>query len=64
MRDSGSTRNYYGIGLPESAARIAIRRLPWQIAKKLLLSVYAVNEHGEVEEYSWIELKKDQDLKK
>ena len=33
MRDSGSTRNYYGIGLPELSANIALRRLPWQVEK-------------------------------
>lgn len=60
MRDSGSTRNYYGIGLPELSANIALRRLPWQVAKKLLLTVYSVNSSGEVEEYSWVELKKKQ----
>lgn len=64
MRDGGSTRNYYGIGLPEFAARIAIRRLPWQVAYKLLLSVYSVTAQGEVEEYSWTELKKLQELRK
>ena len=58
MRDSGSTRNYYGIGLPELSANIALRRLPWQV-KKLLLTVYSVNSSGEVEEYSWVELKKN-----
>jgi hypothetical protein len=58
MKDTGKTRNYYGIGLPDSAARIAMRRLPWQVAKRLLLSVYSVNSAGEVEEYSWAELKR------
>lgn len=60
MKDSGTTRNYYGIGLPDSGARIAIRRVPWQVAKKLLLSIYSVTVHGEVEEFSWAELKKAQ----
>lgn len=60
MKDSGSTRNYYGLGLPDSAANIALRRLPWQVAKKLLLSVYSVNRAGEVEEFSWKELRKSQ----
>lgn len=60
MKDSRSTRNYYGIGLPETAAKIAKRRLPWQIAKKLLLIIFSVNSLGEVEEYTWSELKKFQ----
>lgn len=64
MKDSKSTRNYYGIGLPEFGAKIAIRRLPWQVAKKLLLSIYSVNAQGEVEEFSWAELKKMQSVKR
>lgn len=63
MKDSGSTRNYYGIGLPDSAARIALRRLPWQVSKKLLLTIYSVNSLEEVEEFSWSELKKLQTAK-
>jgi len=58
MKDSGSTRNYYALGLPDFAAKIALRRLPWQVAKKLLLIIYSVNSLGEVEEYTWAELKK------
>ena len=60
MKDNGSTRNYYAIGLPDFAAKIAIRRLPWQVAKKLLLNIYSVNSFGEVEEYTWKELQKSQ----
>ncbi|HPC12724.1 MAG TPA: winged helix-turn-helix domain-containing protein, partial [Candidatus Paceibacterota bacterium] len=29
MKDSGTTRNYYGLGLPEPSAKIALRRIPW-----------------------------------
>lgn len=54
---TGASRYYYGIGLPESSARIAIRRLPWQAAKKLLLYVFSVDKAGNVEQYSWKELK-------
>lgn len=54
----GAARYYYGLGLPESSARIAIRRLPWQVAKKLLLYVFAVNKNSKVKQYSWRELKK------
>ncbi|MBN1585721.1 winged helix-turn-helix domain-containing protein [Candidatus Uhrbacteria bacterium] len=64
IRDTGKTRNYYGIGLPESSARIARRRLPWQVAKKLLLFVYSVSADGAVEEYSWKELRNSQKEKK
>jgi len=53
----GSARYYYGIGLPASSARIAARRIPWQIAKKLLLYVFSVSADGKVTQYSWKELK-------
>ena len=52
---------YYGIGLPESIAKIAARRLPWQVAKKLLLYVFSVGKTGQVTPYPWKKLKKLQD---
>lgn len=60
MNTTGSTRYYYGLGLPAKAANIALRRLPWQVAKKLLLYVFAVYADGEVKQYSWQDLKKEQ----
>lgn len=63
MSDSSTTRNYYGLGLSEESANIALRRLPWQIAKKLLLTIYSVNINGEVKKYSWLELKNKQNTK-
>lgn len=63
MNTSGKTRYYYGIGLPESAAKIALRRLPWQVALKLLLFVFSVDKDGVVTRYSWKELKKLQQKK-
>ena len=57
---AGNARYYYGIGLPESAAKIAMRRIPWQVAKKLLLYVFSVDDHGKVRQYSWKELKRFQ----
>ena len=56
----GAARYYYGLGLPEASAKIAIRRMPWQVAKKLLLYVFAVDKAGKVKQYSWKELKKIQ----
>ncbi len=50
---AGNARYYYGIGLPEAAARIAIRRIPWQVAKKLLLYVFSVDRNGRVKQYDW-----------
>lgn len=53
----GKARYYYGLGLPASSARIAIRRIPWQVAKKLLLYVFSVDSHEKVKMYSWKEMK-------
>lgn len=50
----------YGLGLPESSAKIAIRRIPWQVARKLILYIFSVNRSGKVKKYSWQDLKKIQ----
>lgn len=60
MKSSGLTRYYYGLGLPEKSAKIALRRLPWQVAKKLLLYIFSVTPNGKVERYTWQDLKKNQ----
>ena len=60
MKTGGTTRYYYGLGLPELSAKIAIRRVPWQVAKKLLLYIFAVDKTGKVKQYSWQDLKKVQ----
>jgi len=57
---AGKARYYYGLGLPESSAKIAVRRLPWQAAKKLLLYIFSVDKTGRVKQYSWQDLKKVQ----
>ncbi|MFH1558981.1 MAG: hypothetical protein ABIC19_00470 [Patescibacteria group bacterium] len=64
MKSSGTTRYYYGLGLPEISAKIALRRLPWQVAKKLLLYIFSVDQEGNVKQHSWQDLKKVQRLKK
>lgn len=53
----GNARYYYALGLPTSSAAIAIRRIPWQVAKKLLLYVFSVDKEGRVRQYSWKNLK-------
>lgn len=63
MKSGGSTRYYYGIGLPDLSAKIAIRRIPWQVAKKLLLYVFSIDKSGKVKRYSWQDLKKHQKTK-
>ena len=56
MKTGGTTRYYYALGLPELSAKIAIRRVPWQIAKKLLFYIFSVDKIGKVKQYSWKEL--------
>lgn len=58
MKSGGSTRNYYALGLPTMSANIALRRLPWQVAKKLLLYVFAVDQNGKVTQHSWKDLRR------
>jgi hypothetical protein len=64
MKSGGTTRYYYALGLPETSAKIALRRLPWQVAKKLLLYVFSCDENGNIKQYSWQDLKKAQEKKK
>ncbi len=61
MKDNKSTINYYGLGLPVKSAKIALRRLPWQVAKKLNLRVLSVDNNGEVIQYTWKELQETND---
>jgi len=58
MTDNKSTINYYALGLPEKSAKIALRRLPWQVSKKLHLNILSVDNEGEVVQYTWKELQK------
>jgi hypothetical protein len=53
----------YGLGLPEQSANIAIRRIPWQFARKVCLYVFSVNKSGKVKLYSWQDLRKIQKVK-
>ena len=57
MNSGGSTRTYYGLGLPNASANIALRRIPWQVAKKILLYVLAVDSKGKVKLYDWKKIK-------
>lgn len=60
MKSGGTTRNYYALGLPDISAKIAMRRIPWQVAKKLLLYILAVDKLGKVKKFSWQDIKKHQ----
>lgn len=57
MKSGGTTRNYYAIGLPEVSSKIALRRIPWQVAKKLLLYIFSVDAKGIVKQFSWRDIK-------
>lgn len=63
MTVKGKTRYNYGLGLPANAAKKALRRLPWNVAKKLSLYIFSVDSHGKVTQYSWKELKASQENK-
>jgi hypothetical protein len=55
---------YYGLGLPESIARIAVRRVPWQVAKKLQLRILSVDKKGRVKEFTSKDLKKEEETRR
>ena len=59
----GKARYYYGLGLPASSAPIAVRRIPWQVAKRLLLYVFSVDAEGKVTRNDWQDMKKVQTKK-
>lgn len=48
----------YGLALPENTAKIAIRRIPWQVSQKLLLNILSVNEYEKVVEHTWKDLQR------
>lgn len=52
----------YGLGLPENSAKIAIRRIPWQFAKKICLYIFSVDYKSKVKKYSQKDLKKIQKI--
>ena len=58
--NTGGARYYYGLAFPDVMARIAIRRIPWQVAKKLLLYIFSVTKNEKVKQYTWQDLKKFQ----
>lgn len=59
----GKARYYYGLALPEKAAKIALRRIPYQIAIKLVLHVFSVKDNGKVNWYKPVDIKKYQQRK-
>lgn len=61
MKDNKSTINYYALGLPKKSAKIALRRLPWQVSKKLHLNILSVDNDGNVTQYTWKELQESND---
>jgi hypothetical protein len=61
MKVVNAPYNYnYGIGLPERSAKIALRRIPWQFAKKLCLYIFSVDRAGKVTKYTARDMKRVQ----
>jgi hypothetical protein len=54
----------YGLGLPEVSAKIALRRIPQQVAKHLCLYIFSVDDKGVVKEYSPRDFKRFQKIEK
>lgn len=56
----GNARYYYALGLPEKAAKIALRRIPHKIALKLVLHIFSVADNGKVTWYKPVDIKRIQ----
>lgn len=54
----------YGLALPSESAKIALRRIPWQAARHLCISVFSVDDKGKVVEYSPKDFKSHQKILK
>lgn len=50
----------YALGVPTTVAKIALRRIPWKLAKKLTVDILAVDHSGHIKRYTWQDLKKIQ----
>lgn len=53
IRKGEPNRAYkYGLGLYETAAKVALRRIPKEIAKTLNLYIFSCNDKGEIEMFT------------
>jgi hypothetical protein len=50
----------YALAAPIVVANIALRRIPWKLAKRLTIDVLAVDHKGCVKWYTWRNLKETQ----
>ena len=64
MKDGRSTLSHYALALPAKSAQIAIRRIPWLVAKKLSLHIFSITVDSKVEKYNWQALKLKQGASK
>ena len=64
MNVKKTTQYKYGLGLPYTSANIALRSIPWRVAKRLKLYILSVNKDKEVTQYSWKDLQKKQENKR
>lgn len=56
-RMSPSSLYWYGIALPDTFRSLVVRRIPWEVCKKLRLKVFLVDPKEKVKEITWKELK-------
>ncbi len=57
--DARYTYNY-GLGLPERSAKIALRRIPWQLSQKLCIYIFSVDRNKNVTKHSCADMRKAQ----
>ena len=57
-RMSPSSLYWYGIALPYTFESRVVRRIPWEVCKKLRLKIFLVDSKEKVREITWKELKK------
>ena len=60
MQHGDKAGRSYGIALPRAAAQLAMRKIPWRVARQLDLCVFSVTPAGRVKMRGWKELKKQQ----
>lgn len=53
----------YGIAFPYSFKKRALQKVPYYVCRKLKLTIFLVNEKGDVEEYNYTKLKTIQNNK-
>ena len=50
----------YALAAPAMVSKIALRRIPWQFAKKLCLEIFEVSADEQVKRYTWQDFRRKQ----